>query len=80
MHAFHVPLSGLIERRATEIEQWGLAPLDALHVASAESARAHYFLTTDDILMRKARRRQKELKVKIENPVKWLIQYTSDEG
>jgi predicted nucleic acid-binding protein len=51
-----------------------------LHLASAESARADYFLTTDDDLLRKSDRRQSDLKVKVENPAKWLIQETTDEN
>jgi predicted nucleic acid-binding protein len=32
-----------------------LAPLDALHLASAEAAGADYFCTCDDRLLRRAR-------------------------
>ena len=76
----HVALTGTIERRAAELEKWHIAPLDALHLASAESTPADYFLTTDDELLRKARRRQAELKVKVDNPAQWLIQETTDES
>ena len=73
-----IALTSAIEQRATELQKWNIAPLDALHLASAESARADYFLTTDDDLLRKAKRAG--LKVKIENPAKWLIQRTTDEN
>jgi predicted nucleic acid-binding protein len=66
-----VALTLAIEQRAIELQKWNIAPLDALHLASAESARADYFLTTDDDLLRRAKRAG--LKVKIENPAKWLI-------
>lgn len=76
----HVTLTKAIEQRAVALQQWGIAPLDALHLASAESAVADYFLTTDDDLLRKTSRRQSELKVKVENPAKWLIQHTANES
>jgi predicted nucleic acid-binding protein len=76
----HILLTPAIERRAMELAKWNIAPLDALHLASAESAQADYFLTTDDDLLRKAGRRQSSLKVKVENPAKWLIQETTDEN
>jgi len=74
----HVALTAGIEQRATELQKWKIAPLDALHLASAENAAADCFLTTDDDLLRKARRAG--LKVKVENPAKWLIQETMDEN
>ena len=73
-----VALTLAIEQRAIELQKWNIAPLDALHLASAESARADYFLTTDDDLLRRAKRAG--LKLKIENPAKWLIQETTDEN
>jgi predicted nucleic acid-binding protein len=76
----HIALTTAIERRAMELESWTIAPLDALHLASAESAKADVFLTTDDSLLGKASRRQPDLKIRVENPAKWLIQYTTDEG
>ncbi len=76
----HVPLNAAIERRATELQKWNITPLDALHLASAEAARVDYFLTTDDYLLRRAKRHEEELKVKIENPAKWVIEMTTDES
>jgi predicted nucleic acid-binding protein len=76
----HISLTAAIERRAMELQKWNIAPLDALHLASAESTHADYLLTTDDDLLRKAGRRQSELKVKIENPAKWLIQESAYES
>ena len=76
----NVLLTTAIERRAAELQKLGIAPLDALHLASAESAQADCFLTTDDKLLRLAGRNQSDLKVKVENPAKWLIQNTTDEN
>lgn len=76
----HVTLTTTIEQRAEELQKRGIPPLDALHLASAEEAGADCFLTTDDKLLRRASRCQSELKVKVENPAKWLIQITTDES
>ncbi len=73
-----IALTSAIEQRANELQKWNIAPLDALHLASAESAQADYFLTTDDDLLRRAKRAG--LKVKVENPAKWLIQKATDEN
>ena len=41
--------------RATLLGQSGITPLDALHLALAEKARADYFCTCDDKLLKKAK-------------------------
>ena len=54
--------------RAVEIIQFGVKPLDALHIALAESGNADYFCTCDDTSLRNAKK-VKDLAVKIVNPV-----------
>ena len=54
--------------RAAEIAQCGVKPLDALHIALAESGNADYFCTCDDKLLRSAKK-VKDLAVKMVNPV-----------
>lgn len=78
--SYHISLTAEIEQRAMELRKWNIASQDALHLAAAESGRADYFLTTDDVLLRKTRGRQSELKVKIENPARWLIQESAYES
>ena len=76
----HVALTARIEQRATELQTWNIPLFDALHLASAEAAGADFFLTTDDNLLRRSIRCIGRLKVKVENPVKWLIQESMDEN
>ena len=57
-----------IRQRAQELERNGIAPVDALHVASAETALADYFLTCDDRLLRRYRGN-----VKVLNPVDFVL-------
>jgi predicted nucleic acid-binding protein len=54
--------------RAAEIMEVGIKPLDALHIALAESGNADYFCTCDDKLLRNAKK-VKDLAVKVVNPV-----------
>jgi predicted nucleic acid-binding protein len=46
----------------------GIKPLDALHMALAETGNADYFCTCDDRLLRNADQ-VKDLLVKVVNPV-----------
>lgn len=52
----HVALSEAIEVRAQTLNQAGIKPLDALHLASAVEAGADYFCTCDDSFLNKAKR------------------------
>ncbi len=72
-HAHHSVSVGPSEvARAQEIEAWGIAAYDALHLACAESGGADVLLTTDDRLMRKSAARAPELHVRVANPLTWL--------
>ena len=48
--------------------KFGIKPLDALHLALAETGKADYFCTCDDRLLRNAKQ-VNDLLVKIINPV-----------
>lgn len=56
------------KNRAMEFIQFGIKPLDALHLALAESGKADYFCTCDDRILRNAKK-IKDLSVKVINPV-----------
>ena len=70
----HINVSiGEIERkRGRDLEKIGFKRLDALHIACAESGNADVFLTTDDRLLRRAKRLSSKLHVQAENPYRWL--------
>ena len=67
-----VKLEDSIIREAERIESMGLTPLDALHVASAKAGKARVFLTVDDALLRKAKKVQDKIGIKVENPLQWI--------
>ncbi|MFZ5905646.1 MAG: PIN domain-containing protein [Chloroflexota bacterium] len=54
--------------RAATLTAFGIGPLDALHMAVAESGNADYFCTCDDKLLRNSKR-VKDLTVKVINPI-----------
>jgi predicted nucleic acid-binding protein len=51
-----VALNERIENRARELNRLGIKPLDGLHLASAEEAKADYLCTTDDKFLKRANR------------------------
>lgn len=52
---FYVIVNENIEHRANEFANFGIKPLDALHLASAEEAEADYFCTCDVRFLRRAK-------------------------
>jgi len=60
-----------IENRANEFIQKGIKTLDALHLASAEHARADYLCTTDDKFLKKAKG-LKNVKTKVVSPIQLI--------
>lgn len=66
------------EKRAIYFQEKGLKPIDSMHLAVAEGAKADVFLTTDDRLLNSAKKSD-ELKVKVSNPVSWLMEVLSND-
>ena len=59
--------------RAAELQNLGFGPFDALHIACAEHAEVDVLLTTDDRMLRLALRIKEKLRVKVTNPITWLL-------
>lgn len=59
--------------RAAELRNLGFGPFDALHIACAEHTEVDVLLTTDDRMLRLALRIKEKLKVKVSNPITWLL-------
>ena len=68
----NVSISEIERARGRDLEKLGFKQLDALHLACAESGNADVFLTTDDRLLRRAKRLSSKLHVQVENPYEWL--------
>jgi len=58
--------------RAKELHKEGFQVFDALHIACAESAKVDAFLSTDDRLLKLAKRLSNKLRVRVENPLLWV--------
>jgi len=67
-----VPLRKGEVERAKQLESLGFFSYDALHLACAEKGGAQVFLTTDDHFLRVASRHLKKIKVRVENPLRWI--------
>ena len=68
-----------ILRKASELENIELKALDALHLACAEKS-AEVMLTTDDEIVKKVMVNDSLIKVRVENPVNWLMEITENES
>jgi len=74
LHDIHIKVDSGVEKRALELNKMGLKAMDALHIACAEKAKAEILLTTDDYLLTKAVQNKKKLKLRIENPLRWVME------
>jgi predicted nucleic acid-binding protein len=69
-----VALADTAIARAQELKAMGFRTYDALHLACAEQATVDVFLTTDDRVLRIATRHTAQLKVRVANPLEWLVE------
>ncbi len=67
-----------VVKRALEFEKMGLRGIDALHLACAEKS-SDILLTTDDDFVRKVKENKNHIKIRVENPVTWLMEVLGDE-
>ncbi|MDQ3522669.1 MAG: PIN domain-containing protein [Gemmatimonadota bacterium] len=65
-----------VVNRANELQALGFGVYDALHLACAGRSGAEVFLTTDDALVRRARRNAQHVRIRVENPLTWLNEIT----
>ena len=70
-----INLTDSIKDRAKHLVSLGFGDLDALHIACAESARCDWLLTTDDRMLKRAKRLSESINVAVENPVAWVLRF-----
>jgi len=63
------------KERGRELEKQGIKPLDALHLACAESGKIDYFLTCDDKVVKSYKSRE----MVVFNPVEFILKVTEEE-
>ena len=64
--------------RGQNLAALGFGDMDALHLACAESGDVDVFLTTDDKLIRTAKKLAGQLNVLVDNPLNWLFAQRMD--
>jgi len=69
--AVNIALCDDIIKRARELSKGGIKAYDALHIASAEYAKADVLLTTDKRLINAAKN---AAKIRVLNPLVWLME------
>lgn len=69
----HITIDDDIVKRSFELRKSGFKPFDAMHIACAEKGKADVLLSTDDNLIKKALHND-TLEIKIENPLKWVME------
>lgn len=68
----NLELSDTVLQHAEAIQSLGFTSYDALHLAFASSANVDAFLSTDDKLLKRAKRYPEEIKITVANPLAWL--------
>lgn len=66
-----IEIDDAVEIRAKQITDNGIAPLDALHLASAEEGNADFFCTTDLKVLKKSKSIP-DLVVKVISPIQLM--------
>jgi len=83
-HLSYVYQNVIIDLAATSkakyFESLGFKQGDALHLACAESSDVDIFLTTDDGILKRAKRFGSQLQVRVANPYEWLQEVIRDEN
>jgi len=63
--------------RAEKIQETGIMGMDAIHIACAEKAGA-VFLTTDDEVIRIMKKHIPDIFIRVDNPLRWLMELNHD--
>ena len=69
-----IEYDGVLGARAKELEKIGINAMDAFHMACAEKANADFFITCDDILVKKCMTAEHVLKVKARPLMKFVAE------
>ncbi len=74
LKAEKVTLTDNVVNRSKKIQEYTIKLLDALHLACAEEGKAEVFLTTDQNLIKKSTKNLEKIKVKVKNPLNWIME------
>ncbi|MFH1288417.1 MAG: PIN domain-containing protein [bacterium] len=79
MAKVQVIINAKIEKQADILEKAGFKSMDALHLACAEYAKADILLTTDDKFYQNILKNSKLVKIRVNNPLNWLMEVMRNE-
>ena len=72
--ALRVLVDENIRTRAKQLEKQGIKPIDALHIACAETSESDYFITCDKRLINRCQ----DLSLKVINPTDLILEIEDD--
>jgi len=75
----YVDVTEAVEKRARELREAGISPLDALHLAAAVELEADYFCTCDDKFFRRAKALNLP-KTKVVTPLELILELGHDDS
>lgn len=73
MASIVIMMSDAVRERSALLEHKGIDPIDAIHLACAESGGADYFITCDDGIIRKSRKSDASAKMTVCNPLEFVL-------
>ncbi|MBD2140118.1 PIN domain-containing protein [Anabaena sp. FACHB-1250] len=76
----YLQTNDIIESLASDLVKLGFKLYDALHLAFSQTYNLDIFLTTDDRLLRKAKKYPDLITIKVENPVVRLMNILQEEA
>lgn len=74
----YIELNDVVFRQASVYQKAGLKLYDSLHLACAQGGKT-IFLTTDNTIINTARKNI-TIDIRVDNPVNWLMEVSSDEN
>lgn len=75
-----IMLDQQIDQRSQILENLGFGLYDSFHIACAEAFQVDILLTTDDRLLKRAKRYKDSIQVPLNNPVTWLMDILLTQG
>jgi predicted nucleic acid-binding protein len=75
-----IMLDQQIDQRSQVLENLGFGLYDSFHIACAEAFQVDILLTTDDRLLKRAKRHKDSIQVLLNNPVTWLMDILLTQG
>lgn len=72
-------LDSISKQYADELLKYGFSPMDALHLAIAETNECEIFLSTDDFILRKSNAVIPPLRMRVLNPAIWIMELNDNE-